>query len=186
MADKMITVTKFSAARSQLETAILLWFNEADPVAIHTLAVAAQDCYKAIAKHSYVESAFERWVQSQPKSFQKQLHDAQNFFKHGPDRLKGTIRLMLRHAEVLMVDAVRCHNLAIKDFPPLMWLYAVRFAVENPTLASVKIAPFINKSIDVYKIGDVPRKACLEQILPVLNKAVREGNIPFPHPGFVE
>jgi hypothetical protein len=42
-----LAVTKQSAARSQLETAIRLWFYEGDPVAIHTLAVAAHDCLHA-------------------------------------------------------------------------------------------------------------------------------------------
>jgi len=47
---KVITVTKASVARSQLETAIKLWFDEADLVSIHTLAVAAHDCYNALGK----------------------------------------------------------------------------------------------------------------------------------------
>jgi len=42
---RVIIVTKASAAKSQLETAIQLWFDDADPVSIHTLAVAAHDCY---------------------------------------------------------------------------------------------------------------------------------------------
>ena len=32
-----IVVTKLDAARRQLRTAIRLWFQEADPVSIHTL-----------------------------------------------------------------------------------------------------------------------------------------------------
>jgi hypothetical protein len=36
-----ITLTKMDAARRQLRTAITLWFNEQDPVSVHTLAFAA-------------------------------------------------------------------------------------------------------------------------------------------------
>jgi argininosuccinate synthase len=36
-----IIVTKIEAARRQLNTAIELWFNDGDPVSIHTLASSA-------------------------------------------------------------------------------------------------------------------------------------------------
>ena len=40
-----ITVTKLDAARRQLRTAIRLWFEEGDPVSIHTLAAPGRiDC----------------------------------------------------------------------------------------------------------------------------------------------
>jgi hypothetical protein len=38
-----ITISKFDAARRQLNTAITLWFADGDPVAIHTLAYAAYE-----------------------------------------------------------------------------------------------------------------------------------------------
>jgi hypothetical protein len=47
----IMPVTKRWAARSQLETAIGLWLHHDDPVSIHTLAVAANDCYHAIGEH---------------------------------------------------------------------------------------------------------------------------------------
>jgi hypothetical protein len=40
---RVITVNKKSAATSQLETAILIWFSEGDPISIHALAAAAHD-----------------------------------------------------------------------------------------------------------------------------------------------
>lgn len=44
---KVLIVTKASAARTQLETAIGLWFTDGDPISILALAVAANDCYHA-------------------------------------------------------------------------------------------------------------------------------------------
>jgi hypothetical protein len=38
-----LPVTKLDAARRQLETAITLWFHEADPVSIHALTGAAHN-----------------------------------------------------------------------------------------------------------------------------------------------
>jgi hypothetical protein len=38
---KTIRIGKLDAARRQLQAAIMLWFTEGDPVAIHTIASAA-------------------------------------------------------------------------------------------------------------------------------------------------
>ena len=51
-AQQPLAVTKQSCARSQLETAITLWFTGGDLVSIHALAVAAQDCYRALAERA--------------------------------------------------------------------------------------------------------------------------------------
>jgi hypothetical protein len=47
---KLITITKLAAARSQLKTAITLWFSDADPISIHTLAYAAYEVIHVVSK----------------------------------------------------------------------------------------------------------------------------------------
>lgn len=172
-----LIITKASAAKSQLETAITLWFNDGDPVSIHTLAVAAQDCYRAIGANAAADSAFQKWAASNSKGFQKKLRDAQNFFKHGPREFKGKIHLAKRHAEVLMFDAVLSHNLVFGEFPPLMFLYGLRMAIENPALAAPGVAGFVHKSINVYEMGHVPRREFLEKLLPALEEAFRKKSL---------
>src|SRR5438045_2665233 len=44
-----IRISKLDAARRQLQTAISLWFNDGDPVAIHTLAAAAYEIIHAVS-----------------------------------------------------------------------------------------------------------------------------------------
>jgi hypothetical protein len=46
----MLPITKLDAARRQLETAITLWFHDADPISVHTLVMAAHGILKAINK----------------------------------------------------------------------------------------------------------------------------------------
>ena len=48
--DAKITVTKLEAARQQLRTAIRLWFEEGDPISIHTLAFAAYEIAHVVSK----------------------------------------------------------------------------------------------------------------------------------------
>ena len=46
-----ITLTKMDAARRQLGTAIELWFNDGDPVSIHTLACASYEMIHVLSRH---------------------------------------------------------------------------------------------------------------------------------------
>ncbi len=46
-----IQITKLDAVLSQLETAIALWFNDGDPLSIHTLASAAYQIIYDLNKH---------------------------------------------------------------------------------------------------------------------------------------
>ena len=45
-----VSVTKLNAAERQLETAILLYFSDKDPVSIHTLCCAAYEVVHALNK----------------------------------------------------------------------------------------------------------------------------------------
>lgn len=45
-----LKISKLDAAKRQLETAIRLYFNEADPISIHTLAGAAHTILSDINK----------------------------------------------------------------------------------------------------------------------------------------
>jgi hypothetical protein len=47
---KGLRIGKLDAARRQLETAIILWFTDGDPVAIHTLAFAAYEIIHVVSK----------------------------------------------------------------------------------------------------------------------------------------
>src|SRR5437762_5336354 len=84
-----IRVNKTAAAEAQLSTAVWLWFHHSDPVAIHMLAVGAQDCFRAMGKMAGVPTVYGEWLNKQPKSIQKRAKEAQNFFKHGFKNLKG-------------------------------------------------------------------------------------------------
>ncbi|MGI8569030.1 MAG: hypothetical protein ACR2KT_08130 [Methylocella sp.] len=45
-----VRIGKLDAARRQLRTAITLWFNDGDPVSVHTLAYAAYEVIHAISE----------------------------------------------------------------------------------------------------------------------------------------
>jgi hypothetical protein len=46
-----VRVSKLNAAQRQLRTAIALWFEDADPVSVHTLAFAAYEIFHCVSQH---------------------------------------------------------------------------------------------------------------------------------------
>lgn len=165
-------VTKRWAARSQLETAIALWFSHGDVVSIHTLAVAANDCYHAIGEHEGKQSAFWTWVASQPEGFKKRLFEAQNFFKHGLNNLKGTVRYDPVHAEILLFDSILIHNAIYGGPTSLMSAFVVLFTRRNPIARFLDPVPF-SESIPVDVLRDleqtVERLELFKKIAPFLS-----------------
>jgi hypothetical protein len=160
-------ITKKSAARKQLETAILLWFNNSDPISILALAAAANNCYAALAAHIGKSSFFEMWLRQQSKGFQDQAREVRNFIKHGHKNMKGRVRYSPRLAEMLMVDSVVCHENLFpqRRLPPLMRLYFARFALEHPRIVVPERRPVFAKGIDVQKITKLSRTDFLQYFL---------------------
>jgi len=93
LAPRIIRITKLEAARRQLDTAIGLWFQEGDPVSIHTLAFAAHEILHVICRrkglrglmfsNSHIKPEFQ-------KEFDKFIKTDANFLKHARDDVEST------------------------------------------------------------------------------------------------
>ena len=80
-----IKVTKLDAARRQLTTAIELWFQDGDPVAIHTLAYAAHEIvHRLFRQRGLKDLLFDSGVvkEERRKEFNLLLKESANFLKH--------------------------------------------------------------------------------------------------------
>lgn len=89
--DTRILVKKINIGCGQLETAIQLWFQEGDPVSVHTLASAARDVLRVLYEHSEAGPFPSPLPKNASKTQREKLHDqikiTANFFKHaGKDR----------------------------------------------------------------------------------------------------
>jgi hypothetical protein len=82
-----LKISKLDAARHQLRTAITLWFNDGDPIAIHALAFASYEILHAVSKKrnpSRRKLVFDSDLI--PEELRKEvniaLKQSANFFKH--------------------------------------------------------------------------------------------------------
>lgn len=159
-----VLVTKRSAAQSQLETAILLWFNGGDPVSIHTLAVAAHDLFHELAKQTGKPSDMRTWLASKSKKFQNRAHAAQNFFKHGALEPKKGFRYEPIYGEMLMMDCVTCWHRLWGKLSPSAALFRGRFLLEHPDVISDDARDLFLKSIGVHKVTGLSRSEFFEKL----------------------
>lgn len=146
----LLIVTKQSAALSQLQTAITLWFNYGDSVSICALAYACQDCYAAMAAHVKKHSLYNAWFESQSKAYQREVRGTLAFFKHGLRDLKGRVRFRTRLGEVLIGDSIICHEALFDTKTQLMRFFTARFSIEHPELAIGPLAPMVRANAEVY------------------------------------
>jgi len=79
-------ITKLEAAKSQIKTAIELYFEDRDPISVHTLAMAAAEIIDRLCEakgHKSMRSHFMSLILPQHrKKVSDALNKAVNFFKH--------------------------------------------------------------------------------------------------------
>ena len=129
-------ITKVNAGCRQLETAILLYFNNGDDVAIHTLACNAREIFERQCERRGKPRMFNRISQNHSELVSNELWNvlnaARNFFKHlnpkedvdasiefNPDDNKMTIYIAAHDCASLLGDAV---PVTVKRY--LLWLSA--------------------------------------------------------------
>lgn len=90
MSDKRITKT--DAARRQIDAAIWMLFRNDDPLAVHTLAMAAFRILRDLAKSRGLEHTLDSMIESgMEKQFWGEFSNAANFLKHADQDPNGIL-----------------------------------------------------------------------------------------------
>lgn len=108
-----IKVSKLDVARRQLEQAIFLFFNDGDPIAIHTLVAAAYNIVRDLniktnadgkmIKTKLVNEAKE----SERKRIKDKISEAENFFKHADRDPEAVLNFNPSMTGLLLYDAIQ-------------------------------------------------------------------------------
>jgi hypothetical protein len=136
-----ISVTKLDAARRQIETAILLYFNDRDTLAIHTLAAAAQGILHVLAKRAGKSTPLqESLVAAVPEGLRAKVEVAlrgpQNFLKHAdrdPDR---ELQFSPELTEFILYDAVSAYFRITGEKSPIFEAFVLSYAANHPDFFS--------------------------------------------------
>ena len=107
-----LKVSKFDAIHAQLDAAVELFFLSDNPIATHTLATAAYNALRDIAKKQKEEYPFlkhgflETLSESERKRVISFLNAPENFFKHADKDHGETIDFDVELTEILLMDAM--------------------------------------------------------------------------------
>ena len=133
---KKLPVTKLDAARRQLETAITLWFHDADPVSVHTLVMAAHGILRALNKKRGGQPMLGDPMPSFRPGFKKLVADtivkSSNFFKHGAKDPHATDYFAPESNQPVILDACRAYTAEAQEERPLMTTFTLYLAFHEP------------------------------------------------------
>ena len=131
-----IQITKLDAALRQLRTAIILYFNSADIVSIHTLVAAAYNVLLDIRDHRNDEFTMfkdaNEIVDEYKEEFKKMLKKSENFFKHADNDPQSTLTYHPLTAELLLIDACDAYIRLTGEEPDMVALFKGWHAILHP------------------------------------------------------
>ena len=127
-----IKLSKLDAAKRQLETAIVLYFNSGEPVSVHTLSCAARQILVDLCKHRNIEIDFtlKSLIKSQvAPEFRKEVFREfavpENFFKHAERDPEGSFDFIPRGSDFVIFESLQMYLSLTSEAPPLMRLFSV-------------------------------------------------------------
>lgn len=132
-----------STARGHIESAILLWFLDADIAATYSLARAAQEVVHNSGKKKGKPGYFSARLESTPPTFRAEFDQPKNFFKHGPSRdyPEPVVKIDGEDLDAMLFDATASYVALYLHATPLMRLFATRATLERPALLEFWSSP---------------------------------------------
>jgi hypothetical protein len=163
----LVEITDRQSAEGQLETAILLWFEEKDLSSIHTLATAAQGLLNRMCGERRVSpSSINKIIDANKQG--RWLRMPQNFFKHGTDRNdkhKGVTGYFPAFTALVLMDCLAMYQRLFGALTPLMKVFGFRYGLHNPRGYPLKMTV---EGVEIEDLRRLTRSEFLEKVLPSL------------------
>ncbi len=148
-------ISKLDAAKRQLETAVRLYFSEADPVAIHTLTAAAHRLLSDVntsrgGPAMMTESLLQGVRPDKVEEAKRRLSAAANFFKHADRDPSDVHAFNPALTEILLLDACFKYKELTGELVPTLAVYQGWFWL-GPGAKFIDVTQM--KSIDQFRAG---------------------------------
>ncbi len=166
-----VPITKLEAARRQIETAIILWFNESDPVSIHTLVSAGHRLVYDINRKSLGLPMLGDTTNIRPgreKEYRKILAKPSNFFKHADWGAEKTLLFSPESTAFHLLDVCKVYQALATERRPLMRLFVLYMEIHYPDLFVSQIGD--NREVANLKL--LSKKQFFDEMLPAAFKLV--------------
>lgn len=186
-----LTISKLDAAKRQIEIAIQLYFNELDPVSIHTLAAAAYNILRALAKTQgssgmlIKDKLLDICKPELRSAIRAKINATENFFKHADRDPDAVLNFSSGQGELLLMDACDKYRELTSEYPALFKVFHAWYILKNPDLFNLPPGSEEVKNKLAKKYADFPRRQYFSEYLPVVlelentdqsNTALKLGN----------
>ena len=166
----LIMIDKLDAARRQLETAALLYFNDQDIVSIHTLTAAAYEIVESLAQRrgrsTLAQSSLLKLLSDDlAKEVRSAMRVPQNFLKHADRDPDAQLEFEPDFTEFLLLDAMSTYAQITGEIPRLFDVFSKWFAIQKPH--SLNLGPDEKRTLlEAHKnFGAMSRSAFLKKSL---------------------
>lgn len=132
--DTRIKISKLVAAKRQLETAIKLYFYDADIISIYALAAAAHQILNDIGKSKGTASLFndENIRPEKKKEWHALVAKPQNFFKHADKDPNGYLDFAPEGTELMLITACTAYRQLTQENPVWLMAFNAWLAIQKP------------------------------------------------------
>jgi hypothetical protein len=143
-----VSVSKLEAAQRQLDTGIRMLFQQADPVAVHTLIGAAAMLMTDLVEHKDASRSWDRKAQEatgmDSSQYFRIMREPQNFLKHAKEDPHATYELDSGDTEALafwaVMNASELASLSTAASVFQLWYIAARSPFTDPSRSPLKDA----------------------------------------------
>jgi hypothetical protein len=146
------TVSKADAARRQLISAIRLYFDGGDEVAIHTLAAAARNVLIDLCEHKGVrhplllEQMLKDLVKEEHhKEVLTKFREAENFFKHADRDPAAEMEFNSDRTDYILLEAVEAYTALTGERVPELHAYRGWYVMHHQDCLAQASEEFLKK-----------------------------------------
>jgi hypothetical protein len=134
-----ISISKLDAAKSQLETAVVLFFNDGSEISIHTLTKAAHRILDDVGRSrgilSFISQGIDKFIKPEKRQeVRKILNKPQNFFKHAVSDPEETLDFNPEGTEYFLWDACQLYGSLTSQIPKDILLFIAWFTIKHPDI----------------------------------------------------
>lgn len=155
-----LQVTKLDAAKRQLETAIKLWFQDGDPVSIHTLAAAAYQVLYDINKKRAGDPMGVDRPNVKPearKQLRKAFANAENFFKHADADPEATLTFTPEATRFYLLDAADRYRELAGEQPSAFRVFIIYHALTHPEIFKPEFVDRLRQNRMIESLANMPK-----------------------------
>ncbi len=168
-----IQVTKLDAVRRQLETAVILWFQDGDPVSIHTLASAAYQVIYDLNRRRAGAPMMRDSPHVRPErlaEFQRILAQYENFFKHADRDPKKTVFFPPQITQGFILEAIEKYAEMAHERRPLFDVFVFYLAFTEPKIFRAEFTDKLRNIVPADFLCGIGKRQFFQRAFPMFTK----------------